>query len=108
MAKQFTDDNFQTEVENSDRIVLVDFWASWCGPCMMVSPIIDELSEEYSNDATVLIGKVNVDECRGVAGKYGIMSIPTVLVFKDGKVVETVVGARGKQDYKSLIEKHKE
>lgn len=107
MAKQFTDADFITSVEQFKGVAVVDFWASWCGPCLMVAPVIEELAEEYSNDSSVTVGKVNVDECRETAGKYGIMSIPTVMIFKDGKVVETIVGARGKSDYKDLIEKHK-
>jgi len=107
MAKQFTDADFSVSVEQFKGLAIVDFWASWCGPCLMVGPVIEELAEDYKDDSNVTVGKVNVDECREVASKYGIMSIPTVMIFKDGKVVETIVGARNKQDYKQMIEKHK-
>jgi thioredoxin 1 len=91
MAKEFTDANFEEEVLNSDKPVLVDFWAVWCGPCRMIAPIVDELSTEY--DGKVSVGKMNVDENREVPAKFGIRSIPTLLVFKNGEVVDKVVGA---------------
>lgn len=86
-----TDDNFQKEVLEASEPVLVDFWATWCGPCRLIAPIIDELAEEY--DGTVRVGKVDVDNNQKVAMQYGIRSIPSLLIFKDGKVVATIVGA---------------
>ncbi|HEY1046778.1 MAG TPA: thioredoxin [Bacteroidia bacterium] len=91
MAKHFTDSSWDQEVLNSDKPVLVDFWAEWCGPCRMIGPLVEELSSEYEGKA--LIGKLNVDENPGVASKYGIRSIPTLLVFKGGEVVDKIVGA---------------
>lgn len=91
MAKQFTDSSWEQEVLGSDKPVLVDFWAEWCGPCRMIGPLVEELSAEYEGKA--LVGKLNVDENPGVASKYGIRSIPTLLVFKGGEVVDKIVGA---------------
>jgi len=90
MAKQFTDSNFDADVLKSDKPVLVDFWAEWCGPCRMVGPIVDELSTEY--DGKVVIGKLNVDENPEVAAKYNVRSIPTLLIFKNGELVDKQVG----------------
>ena len=89
-----TEKNFDEEVINSPIPVLVDFWAEWCGPCRMISPIVDELAQELSGKLKV--AKVNVDEAQEVAAKFGIMSIPTLLVFKKGKVVSQIVGAMPK------------
>ncbi|MGI6690779.1 MAG: thioredoxin [Christensenellales bacterium] len=89
-----TSENFEKEVLKSDKPVLVDFWASWCGPCRMVGPIVDEIAAETT---TYKVGKVNVDEQQALAQRYGVMSIPTLMVFKDGKAVQTVVGARPKE-----------
>lgn len=104
MADQtFTDQNFQQDVLKNETPVVVDFWAPWCGPCKMVSPIIEELAKDYKGK--VVVGKMNVDENPEVAGTYGVMSIPTVMVFKGGKPVQSLVGAQGKQTYKQEIEK---
>ena len=105
MALVFTDQNFQTEVENSTVPVLVDFWAPWCGPCRVTGPIIEELAKEYPENK-IKIGKVNVDENPSTAGKFGIMSIPTFLFFKNGKVVDQLVGGRPKAAFKEKIDKH--
>jgi len=87
----FTDANFDAEVIKSDVPVLVDFWAVWCGPCKMIAPIVDELAGEY--EGKVKIGKLDVDENQQVAIQYGVRSIPTVLIFKGGKVADTIIGA---------------
>lgn len=104
MADQtFTDKDFQKDVLENEKLVVVDFWAPWCGPCKMVSPIIEELAKEY--EGKVVVGKMNVDENQIPAEKYGVMSIPTVMLFKAGKPVQSMVGAQGKQTYKTEIEK---
>jgi thioredoxin 1 len=95
-----TKENFQSEVMESEKPVLLDFWASWCGPCRMVSPIVDEIADETE---TAKVGKVNVDEQRELAAQFGVMSIPTLLVIKGGKVVNKAVGARPKKDIVSLL-----
>ena len=89
-----TKENFEAEVLNSDKPVLVDFWASWCGPCMMQGPVLDEMAGEYDN---IKIGKINIDEQQELAIKYGVMSIPTLMFFKDGKPTDTLVGLRSKE-----------
>lgn len=103
MVWQFTDQNFETEVLKSEKPVLVDFWAEWCGPCQMMGPIIDELAEEVKDEYKV--GKLNVDESRETAAKYGIMSIPTLIIFKDGKVVKQLVGVQSKEGLKIELKK---
>ena len=91
MALVLTEDNFEAEVINSGKAVLVDFWAEWCGPCKMISPIIDALAEELGDD--VVVGKVEVDNAQALAAKYGVRSIPFLLFFKDGEVKDQIVGA---------------
>lgn len=103
MAFKFTDANFDQEALQSDVPVVVDFYADWCGPCKMMSPIVDELSTAYEGKAK--IGKVNTDENRAVASKYNIMSIPTILFIKNGEVVDTVVGALPKAVLEDKINK---
>lgn len=97
-----TKDNFEEEVLNSDIPVLVDFWASWCGPCRMLAPIIEEIAKEYDGKAKV--GKVNVDEEEALAIKFGIASIPTVLIFRGGEVTDKLVGYRPKEDIEALLD----
>ncbi len=98
-----SDDTFENEVLKSDKPVMVDFWASWCGPCLALTPIIDELAEEYSDK--IKICKLNVDENQKTAMEYGIKGIPTILFFKDGKVVEQSVGLVPKDYLENLIKK---
>ena len=97
-----TQDNFATEVLQSSKPVLVDFWAEWCGPCKMIAPLLDELAAEY--DGKVKIGKINTDEQQQLASQYGISSIPTLLFFKNGQVVNQMIGARGKRDFKAALD----
>lgn len=92
--------NFQSEVINSDRPVLLDFWAPWCGPCRMVVPIVEEIAEERPD---IKVGKVNVDEQPELAGQFGIMSIPTLVVIKDGKIINQSMGAKPKEAILALL-----
>ena len=101
----FTDDNFAEQVEGSGTLTIVDFWAEWCAPCRMLSPIVAELAEE--NKDSVKVGKLNVDENPKTATKFGIRGIPTLLFFKDGEVKEQLVGVRSKGEIQALIDSAK-
>jgi thioredoxin 1 len=101
MALEITDANFEETVLNSDKPVLVDFWAAWCGPCRMVGPIIDELATDFEGKAVV--GKMDVDANQEFAAKYGVRNIPTVLIFKDGEVVGRQVGVAPKNTYADAL-----
>ena len=103
MALTLTQENFKTEILDYKGVAMVDFWAPWCGPCRMVAPIIDELAQEYAGK--VKIGKVNTDENMDLSTQYQIMTIPTMLVFKDGQVVDTINGALPKQRIASVLNK---
>ncbi|HEX3799446.1 MAG TPA: thioredoxin TrxA [Verrucomicrobiae bacterium] len=98
-----TKDNFQEQVLKSATPVLVDFWAEWCGPCKMIAPILDELSDEYAGKIT--IGKVNIDDQQNLATEYGVRAIPTLLLFQNGEVAEQIVGLRSKRDLKASFDK---
>ena len=97
-----TKDNFEKEVKESDKAVLIDFWATWCGPCKMIAPIIEQIAEEYSDE--IKVGKVNVDDEPSLAAKFGITSIPTLLLVKNGEVVKTSVGYIPKEKIIELFE----
>ena len=99
---KYTDDNFEAEVVKSTKPVLVDFWADWCTPCHMLAPTIDEVASEYGDK--IKVGKFNVDENPQTPGTFGIMSLPTVLLFQEGKPVKTFVGVQGKEEFKKAID----
>lgn len=100
---QLTDDTFQSEVRDSKGLVLVDFWAPWCGPCRMLGPVIEEISNELKD---VKVCKLNVDENMSTAQEFNIMSIPCVILFKDGEIVETLIGLQGKESYMDAIKRN--
>lgn len=102
MTVEVNDSNFEEVVLKSDKLVIIDFWAEWCGPCRMVAPIIEEISEEY--DGKVLVAKVDVDSNPGISSKLGIRNIPTVMFFKDGEMVDKQVGAVPKSNFVSKLE----
>jgi len=101
---QVTEQNFQDDVLSSDQPVLVDFWAEWCGPCKMIAPIVDELSEEYVGQ--LLVGKLDADEFPQILQQYGVMGIPTLILFKGGEPVERLVGFKPKEQLLEKIEPH--
>lgn len=101
---QVTDGDFEDNVLKNDKLVMVDFWATWCGPCLALGPTLEGLAADFQGQ--VVVAKLNVDENRDTAATYRITSIPTVLFFKGGQLVDSVVGARAKNQYKDLIDKH--
>lgn len=105
MALKFTEENFTKEVLQAQELVVVDFYADWCGPCQMMGPVIEELAEQYQG--TVKIGKLNTDENQELAGKYKIMSIPSILFFKNGEVVEFLNGVTSKEEMEQKIDAKK-
>lgn len=104
MAKEFTDDNFQSEVLESDKLTMIDLWAEWCGPCRMMTPIVEELSSEY--DGKAVVGKLNVDENPKVPTEHNVRGIPTFLFFKNGQLVDKVVGAVTKKVLQDKIDQY--
>ena len=100
MVTVITKDNFQAEVLQSDKPVLVDFWAAWCGPCKMLSPVVDQIAEENPD---IKVGKINVDDEPELAGQFGVMSIPTLLMIKEGKVAAQAVGFRPKAQLEAML-----
>ena len=104
MATDATTGTFEAEVLQSEGKVLVDFWAEWCGPCKRLAPTVDELATDY--DGKIVVGKLNVDDNPGTAGRFSIRGIPTLLLFKGGQIVEQIVGLADKDTLKKLIEKH--
>ncbi|MBP6429003.1 MAG: thioredoxin [Bacteroidales bacterium] len=104
MALEVTDATFESVVKQSDKLVVLDFWAQWCGPCRQIGPVIEELSVEY--DGRVVVGKVNVDESNDITSQFSIRNIPTVLFLKNGEVVDKLVGAQSKSKFVDIIEKN--
>ena len=101
---ELTTSNFDDETKKTDAPILVDFWAEWCGPCRMVAPVLEQLAKDYAGKARV--GKVNVDEHSAIAARFGVQSIPTLLLFKQGKVVEQYIGATSKDVLAKILDKH--
>lgn len=101
---EITESNFEQEILKADKPVLIDFWATWCGPCKMVAPIVEELANEL--EGKLKVGKVDVDNNQQLAMKFGIRSIPTLLIFKDGKVIDQIIGAAPKRNLLDKISKH--
>ena len=102
MEMKFTSENFDTQVLDSKKTVLVDFFADWCGPCKMMAPVVEKLAEEYEGKA--VIGKLNVDDSSDIAARYGVMSIPTLIVFKNGQIQDKFVGVTSRQDLVKALE----
>lgn len=100
---EFTDDNWQSEVLSSDRPVLVDFWAPWCGPCRAIAPLVEELASEY--DGKVKVGKLNIDDHKNAPSEFGVRGIPTLLLFSGGQVVDQIVGTTSKAKLEKMIAK---
>lgn len=103
MIVTLTEENWE-KVLSSNHVVMVDFWAPWCGPCRMVGPFIEELAEEY--DGKAIVGKVNIDECPDIADRFGVTAIPTVMVYVDGAAVDRAVGARPKASFAAMLASH--
>lgn len=101
---QLTDDSFEADVLQASGLVLVDFWAEWCGPCKMIAPVLDDIATEYEGQVTV--GKLNIDQNSGTPPKYGVRGIPTLLLFKDGEIADTKVGALSKTQLKEFLDKN--
>ena len=104
MVKVTNEDTFEAEVMKAEKPVLVDFYADWCGPCKMMAPVVEQLSEEYGNQ--ILFKKCNIDDNMNVAQRYRVMSIPTLIIFKDGKAAEVLVGARSKAELEEILKKY--
>jgi len=104
MALEFTEENFESTALKSDKLVMVDFWAEWCGPCRMVGPHVEELSKEY--DGKAVVGKVNVDLYGGIAAQFGVRNIPTIVFLKNGELVDKVVGAVPKDQLAEKLDAH--
>ncbi len=103
MAVEFTDSNFATEVEQSKGVVLIDFWAPWCGPCKMQGPIVEDIAKEFAGKPQVKIGKTNVDENPNLSQQFQVFSIPTIIIFKDGKPVDQAIGLQSKASILSKL-----
>ena len=101
MEKKFTTANFEDEVLKAEKPVLLDFYADWCGPCRMMAPVVEKLAEEMAGEA--VIGKLNVDDCEEIAMKYGVMNIPTIILFKNGQEINRVIGAQTKEVLEKLV-----
>ena len=106
MAIEFSDANFDTEVKQAEEVVLVDFWAPWCGPCKMQGPIVEELGKDLENETGIKVGKLNVDDNQTTAQEFAVTSIPTLLIFKGGKPVDQMVGLQSKDVLANKLKDH--